>query len=500
VDPILQPLQRVLRGLSRTQQIGLGTIAVAGIGLAFIIGTFGRTPDMVAAFSGLSEEDEALVVSKLKDAKIPYQLADGGIVRVPGAQTGEARLALAGQGLGGKPASGSGMELFNQIPFGQTEFTQRVNYQRALESELARSISRMEAIDSARVHLVIPQPTLLTSQQKDPTASIIVKLKPGKRLDRAQARSMTNLVAGSVEGLKPQNLTIVDVNGNTLSDDTSDAGTGLTSKQLEMQHAYEANVEHDLQGLLDRVLGPGKAAVRVSAVMDWDQIEQTKESYLPTGPNQSPTVRASHEMTEKSSQPGTYDKSDKETTYELSKSVEKTIRASGVVTRLSVSVLLDDDPANPDQQLKQSVEEALTTAAGINTSRGDKLTVTTLVFNRKDIQTTEAAVAEGSQGEQYLTYAHMAALGLGLPLMLVVLFFLFRGRRTKSTTPVPAEPVRVAAAQPAAPPPAPRPVAQPIVEDPQRAYIRDQIQLLGKSNPSTVAQLIQTWMDEDRSN
>ena len=119
------------------------------------------------AFSGLSTDDEAAVVAKLKDAKIPYELADGGVIRVPTGQVQEARLATAGMGLGGKPATGSGFELFNQPSFGQTEFTQKVNYQRALETELARSIDRMDAIDSATVHLVMPQPALFSSQQAD---------------------------------------------------------------------------------------------------------------------------------------------------------------------------------------------------------------------------------------------------------------------------------------------------------------------------------------------
>src|SRR5918911_1700804 len=199
LNPVLAPLQRVWRGLSRGQQVGLVSVLAALGGLLFIVSTVGRGPDSAVAFSGLSNDDEAAVVQKLKDAKIPYELHDGGTIRVPSGQVQEARLATAGMGLGGKPPAGSGFELFNQPSFGQTEFTQKVNYQRALESELARSIDQMEAIESSRVHLVIPQPTLFTSQQKDATASVILKLRPGRRLDSAQARSISNLIAGSVE-------------------------------------------------------------------------------------------------------------------------------------------------------------------------------------------------------------------------------------------------------------------------------------------------------------
>src|ERR1700730_18428572 len=215
LQPILQPLLRIGRGLSRVQRIGLGVIGAALIGLLIVVSTVGHGSDTGVAFSGLSTDDEAAVVAKLKDAKISYELVDGGVIRVPTGQLEEAKLATAGLGLGNKPVAGTGFELFNQPSFGQTEFTQKVNYQRALETELTRSIDRMDAIDSSSVHLVMPQPALFSSQQADTTASIMLKLKPGKQLDTAQARSISNLVSGSVEGLKPQNLNIIDINGKT---------------------------------------------------------------------------------------------------------------------------------------------------------------------------------------------------------------------------------------------------------------------------------------------
>src|SRR5216684_3601947 len=213
LQPVLQPFQRIWSGLSRGQRIGFGVVATALVGLLFIVSTVGHGSDSAVAFSGLSNDDMAAVVTKLKDAKIQYELADGGVIRVPSGQVQEARLATAGLGLGGKPATGSGFELFNQPSFGQTEFTQKVNYQRALENELARSIDQMDAVDSSRVHLVMPQQSLFATQQQPTTASVMLKLKPGKHLDSAQSRSISNLIAGSVEGLKPQNLTIVDING-----------------------------------------------------------------------------------------------------------------------------------------------------------------------------------------------------------------------------------------------------------------------------------------------
>src|SRR6266851_7359205 len=297
LSPVLGPVQRVWRGLSRGQQIGLVAVLATLGGLLFIVRAVGRGPDSAIAFSGLSNDDEAAIVQKLKDAKIPYELQEGGTIRVPSGQVQDARLATAGMGLSGKPAAGAGFELFNQPSFGQTEFTQKVNYQRALENELARSIGQMDAVDTARVHLVMPEQTLFSSQQKETTASVMLKLKPGKRLDSAQSRSISNLIAGSVEGLKPQNLTIVDVNGNTLTPDDSGNLTGMSGKQLDAQRTYESTMEHNLQAMLDRVLGSGKANVRVSALMNWDQTEQTSETFTPSDPTQTP-IRTSHDITE----------------------------------------------------------------------------------------------------------------------------------------------------------------------------------------------------------
>src|SRR4030081_2780268 len=300
LQPVLQPIQRIWSGLSRAQRIGFGVVGAALVGLLLFVSTIGHGADTAVAFSGLNTDDMAAIVTKLKDAKIPYGLADGGVIRVPSGQVQDARLATAGMGLSGKPATGSGFELFNQPSFGQTEFTQKVNYQRALENELARSIDQMAAVESARVHLVMPQQSLFAAQQKDTTASVMLKLKPGKRLDSAQSRSISNLIAGSVEGLKPQNLTIVDVNGNTLTPDEGvSSSTGLTSKQLETQRGYESTTERNLQAMLDRVLGGGKATVRVAAVMNWDQTEQTSESFTPGDPN-LPTVRTTHAISETS--------------------------------------------------------------------------------------------------------------------------------------------------------------------------------------------------------
>src|SRR5579864_1039310 len=302
-------------------------------------------------------------------------------------------------------------------------------------------------------------------------------------------------------------------------------------------------MERNLQAMLDSVLGPGKASVKVSAVMNWDQVEETDESYSPSDPTQSP-VLTNHSITEQttggttvggvpgaasntgSSVPtyqgatsgsgGSTNKTDTQTTYQLNKTTQKTVHAPGALTRLSVSVMVDDDPNNPNTALIQSVQNAVNAAAGIDPSRGDVLTVTSLPFNRQQFLDDQQALKDATQQEQLTSYLHLAALALGPLVMLGLLFFLFKrgGKKNKKVivleTPassradesLAASPAQddLAAAVPVVTAGKNKTPIQPIAEDPQKLYIREQIQNLGKSNPGTVAQLIQTWMDEDRRN
>src|SRR3954452_13641234 len=175
-SPLLSDAQGVWGRLSSTQKMMLAGVAGVVIVVLGLFANMARTPEYAVAFSGLKDDDAAAIVAKLKDSKTPYQLADQGTIKVPPAQVQEVRLQMAAQGL---PQKGSnvGMELFNQPHLGVTEFAEKVNYQRALEGELSRTIGRLDTVESARVHLVVPQPALFTSQQKDATASIVLQLK-----------------------------------------------------------------------------------------------------------------------------------------------------------------------------------------------------------------------------------------------------------------------------------------------------------------------------------
>src|SRR3954470_22553478 len=225
------PAPRDARGmwlsLSRNQRITLGAIAITAVVVLVAFVTLSRPSDYQVAFSNLKDEDAAAVVSKLKESKIPYEV-DKGTIKVPTAQVEEVKLMIAASGAV-KGGNGTGMEIFTTPHFGLTEFAEKINYQRALEGELARSISRLDAVEDARVHLTLPEQSLFVSQKKDPTAAAVIQLKSGRKLDEAQVQGIVQLIAGSVEGLKTENITVMDTTGNVLSQ--KGAETDPTRKQ-----------------------------------------------------------------------------------------------------------------------------------------------------------------------------------------------------------------------------------------------------------------------------
>ncbi len=510
---LLPPGQRLLL---------IGVAGAALLVLAFFV-NLARTPDYAVAFSNLRDADAAAIVAKLKESKIPYEVAERGTIKVPSAQVQEVRLLMAAQGL---PQTGGsvGFELFNQPHLGLTEFSEKVNYQRALEGELSRTISRLDAVESARVHLVVPQPSVFAANQKEPTASVVLTLKPGRRLDAVQVQGITHLVAGSVEGLKPQNVTVMDATGAILSDGRAEGDPGrLTGTRADVQRALETRLEGDIVRMLGRVLGPEKVLVRVNADLDWDQYESNSETF---SPNERPAqIRSQRELVESQTQgaervggapgadsnvptypgaagdttgPTTAQRREMQTNYELSKTVERLVRAPGSIKRLSVAVALDSAAlADPDQA--DAISRLVATAAGLDVSRGDVVTLTSLPFSPA---AERPAAAENTREREFvITVARLVAMILG-PLLVVGLIGLMLGRSrsstrpsiTVSTPPVPALPG-------ATPPLEARPAAPaflPLTAEAQEEQrLTKELAGMVRADPAAVAQLVRTWMHED---
>ena len=248
-----------------------------------------RAPDYKVLYSNLSDRDGGAIITALQAANVPYKLSEGGgAILVPSDQVGEMRLRLAQQGL---PKSGSvGFELMDNQKFGISQFAEQVNYQRALEGELEQTIQSIQSVKSARVHLAIPKPSVFVREREAPTASVLVNMYPGRALDDGQVAAITHMVASAVPDLPVRNVTVVDQDGNLLTQ--SATGAGLDASQLK----YVRQVEHDTQARIDAILAPlfgaGNARSQVSADLDFSKLEQTSENYGPNGNPQQAAIRS----------------------------------------------------------------------------------------------------------------------------------------------------------------------------------------------------------------
>jgi flagellar M-ring protein FliF len=253
-------------------------LSLAGFGSLIF---WNQQPDFQVLFSNLTQEDMGEMVGKLKEKKIPYQLSsDGKAILVPRDQVYEIRLTLAGEGL--PKGGGVGFEVFDRTNLGATDFVQKLNYQRALQGELARTIRQIKEVEQARVHIVTPRESLFVEDRKKPTASVFVKTRSGMSLAPAQVEGIVHLVASSVEGLDFGSITVVDTSGNILSKraDTSPIGQ-LTSSQLEYQRNIEEGLKKKVQGMLEGILGMNKAITRVATDIDFQEVSIIEETYDP---------------------------------------------------------------------------------------------------------------------------------------------------------------------------------------------------------------------------
>ena len=269
------------KNISLPQRVLLGgLLASLLIVLSALLFWMNRTEYKVL-YSHLYQEDAAGVVNFLKKEKIPYEIADSGsTLLVPESHVYEARLKLAGENV--LHGQGIGFELFDENKIGQTSFVQNINYQRALQGELSRTISELPEVESARVHLVLPSKSLFVEEQAPPSAAIMLKLSGGRSLAQQQVQAIVNLVSTSVEGLGPEHITVADSRGKVLYEPRSDTDmAGMTSTQLEYQMNMQRQLEQRVEQLLTPIVGPGRAIVRVNADLDFDRTTIRKETFDP---------------------------------------------------------------------------------------------------------------------------------------------------------------------------------------------------------------------------
>jgi len=409
--------------LDTLKQLGparLGIMAgiVVGLLLFFVFVSIRiSTPEMKLLYTDLSSTDSGAVAAKLEESEIRYEIsADGSRVTVPGNEVGRARMLLAQSGL---PNGGSmGYEIFDeQSGFGTTNFVQNINQVRALEGELARTISSLDSIRSARVHLVLPQRELFSRETRESTASIFLGIRPGGIVERAQVVAIQSLVASAVPDLKSTNVSIIDNNGNLLAKGGSQDINLLSLKAEEMRRSYEASLMQKIEDQIGRIVGFGKVRATVTAEMDFDRISTNEEIFDPEGQvvrsaqtteeNNLEREPAGEDVSVENNLPGVggdlfldqkpsveSNRVEEVTNFEISKTVRSTIREGGDIQRLSIAVSIDgsyitDEEGNKTYQPRgQSELDQITalvkSAIGFDEDRGDLIEVINMQFAQID--------------------------------------------------------------------------------------------------------------------
>ena len=472
-------------------------------------------------YAGLEVEDQAAIVDYLKENNLPYRLdPKGNAILMPGGAIYETRLTLAQLGL---PKGGAkGFELFDDSKMGMSEFQQRINYTRAIEGELARTIAQMSQVENARVSVVIPEQRLFLEQQKPSTASVLLRLRQGATIGPTQVKSIIHLVAHSVDGLEPDAVTVVDTNGRILSDMISDSmimynpdGTNtVTSVQRELERQHERELENKVRIMLEQVFGPGSAVVRVRIDLDFDKRTSSYVEYTPN-PDTGTGVPRSNERQEESytgqgnpvnGNPGTttnipgyainsntvdseYNRSNSTTNYEISTRKGDQVVTPGGVRRLSASVLIDDKYNEITEERLEALQEVISSAIGFNKERGDSLVVRAMRFS------TAFADAMADQLKQdrmwKLIYGSVAA-GFVLLVLGIAFYVWLRMKRARlAIQEIEAEGKKV-------------PTIQEMLTSPdllafqgEMAVLEEQLKAYAKSHPDEIATLVNEWLSNE---
>lgn len=499
---------KIWTNFTKTQKIVVGGasffVFVSLVLFAFFLGKTNYEP----LYPDLNINDSALITTKLKDMKIDYKLAeDGTTILVPANLKHQLRLDLANE----LPQGGViGFESFNNTKFGETDTDKRVRYLAALQGELTRTIQQMAEVESAKVHIVLPEPSLFLSESKPTTASVLLKLKPYATMDALKVRSIIHFLSHSVEGLLPENITVIDVYGNLLSEGVIKGANGelatanLTVNQINIKNQYEENLSKTLQSMLEKVLGPGKAIVRASVELDFDQVETSTEEFGDnvvrseqimehysegSTPNYSGIAGTESNLTDMPSYPNAEaGQSSSETSeitrnYEINRYLETRKKAPGEIKRLSVAVIIDGQLS---AQEETNIQNIIAGAAGINETRGDMVSITSLAFNTDGYTELQEQIERETarQNRMELIKYGIIILGiLALVALIIVLARSFLARKEKETEMVITDTERL--------------TQQLSPEELEKLEIQKSIDKIVKTQPESIAKVVRTWMAED---
>ena len=439
------------------QKIALPLLIAGSMGVTIFVSRWASVPEYRVLFSNLEEADAAAIVEKLKDSKVSFRLRDDGrtIDITPAERVHELRLEMAQAGI---PRGGSvGYELFNESSLGQTGLAERVKLMRAKQGALERTIQSIEGVKSVRVHISEPERSVFVKQQAKPTASVLIRLEPGAELTGRQVKGVAHLVASSVERLEPSDVTVIDSHGNLLNekrDQEETGGADLT--RLDYQRQIEMAYIKRVETMLAEILGPGKAAARVTAELDFNKYEKEEEAFDPAGivTRSERSVEESAGGSAEGGVPGVLSNLTNDTdllnppdssqsgnvrtervkNYEVSKAVSRTVQATGKVMRLSVAVLVDGtykpkaDGVEGEKQYEplapamlKKIENLVKQSVGFDGSRGDIVTVENIRFFEPD-QTLEQLFVEAQSGEALERWAPFGFSILALGALFILLW------------------------------------------------------------------------------
>ncbi len=457
-------LMQSLAGFNSKQSIGLLIAAAAMIALTFGMWTWGKTPDYRVLYGNLSDRDGGAIMESLQQMNVPYKFSEGGgALLVPADRVHEVRLRMASQGL--PKGSVAGFELMENQKFGTSQFLEQMNYQRALEGELARSMQTLASVQSARVHLAIPKPSVFVKEQQQPGASVVLTLHPGRTLDNSQINGIVHLISSSVPNMPAKNVTVVDQSGALLSTVKEGNAGQMDATQINYVRQIEQAYISRIEAIIAPLVGATNVRAQVTADIDFAQTEQTAESYKPNQDPKESTVRSQQTTASTngggqnasgvpgalSNQPpvpatapivtpsssvaaaasgGTTSSLKESTTnYEVDRTIRHTKLPVGSIKRLSVAVVLnhriitDKNGKKSSKPLTDSETAQITAlvkdAMGFNVSRGDSLNVLNSAFNvEKEVVTPEEPLWKQPEmialAKDILKYLLITGIGLYL--------------------------------------------------------------------------------------
>jgi flagellar M-ring protein FliF len=438
------------KGMGRSRQVAVIILAAALIAAILLFVQYLSRPQYVTLYSNLDQTQASPVLQFLREQGISYRLDNLGTeIKVPQDKADELRIEMAGKGM--PFAQGLGFELFDEESLGMTDFERQVKMQRALQEELRRTITSLDAVIQARVHLALPEPSIFLKESTEPSAAVYLKLNPLAPLEEEQLRGIVCLVASSVENLKPENVVMIDSRGNILYDAVTSADPYLkvadsALTQLGVKRAFEDELEHRLQAMLEKVFGPGKALALVTVDMDFDSRETTVITYDDTGVPRSTHIREESyegespglEEVGEANYPGyvgvtpggnsSHEIQEETINYEIGESVEKTITAPGKILRINTSVVVDSSDNSIGEERIEQINALVSSAIGFNEERGDRINVEGMDFDSSLSDQLDSIFAD-EPGQVQNNYLHQAVIAGAVLAALILVLLVYRRKR-----------------------------------------------------------------------